>query len=148
MKFYTNAVPGNSERYLVEGYPWTALGKANVVDVGGSDGHVSISLARANPDLRFIVQDRSEMIESACRNGPSDCVDQVKFQAHDFFTPQPVSAEVYLFRWIFHDWPDKYVIKILQQLTPALKPGAKIVVNESMCPEPGSMPLSMERTVR
>ena len=41
---------------------------------------------------------------------------------HDFFfLEQPVkSADVYLIRWILHDWPNTYAFKILRALVPAL----------------------------
>ena len=60
----------------------------------------------------------------------------MKFMAHDFFTEQPVvGADVYYFRWILHDWSDKYCTRILKALIPALKPGARIVLSER-CLEP------------
>ncbi|KAL8713750.1 MAG: hypothetical protein Q9220_002276 [cf. Caloplaca sp. 1 TL-2023] len=150
MKFYTGSVRGNSESFLVEGYPWDSLGTgATVVDAGGSDGHVSMSLAGKHPDIHFVVQDLPDVIELAAKRVPPDLdYGLVECMPHDFFTTQSMIADVYLFRWVFHDWPDKYVINILRQTVPALKKGAKIVVNESLCPEPGSLPLSMERTVR
>lgn len=52
----------------------------------------------------------------------------------DFFTQQPVTADVYYFRSIFHNWADKYCIRILQNLVPALKPGARIVIHERILP--------------
>ena len=150
MKFYTNLVPGNSESFLVHGYDWNTLRPgATVVDIGGSDGHVSISLARAYPNLRFIVQDTREVAEAAAVKAPVEIGgDRLRFEPYDFFTPQTVSADAYLVRWVFHDWPDGYIVAILQQLIPALKIGARIIVNESICPEPGSLPISTERTVR
>ncbi|MCJ1246594.1 hypothetical protein MMC30_003803 [Trapelia coarctata] len=66
----------------------------------------------------------------------------------DFFTPQPVTADVYYFRWIFHNWSDQYCIQILRNLIPALQPGARIVVNEFVMPEPGTLGRAEERVVR
>jgi hypothetical protein len=56
---------------------------------------------------------------------------------HDFFQDQPVCADAYLLRWVLHDWSDKYAIKILRALIPALKKGARIIVNEFVLPPPG-----------
>lgn len=59
--------------------------------------------------------------------------------AHDFFTEQPVKgADVFLLRCILHDWSDKYAIKILRALVPALKPDVRIIVNEAVVPEPAA----------
>ena len=69
--------------------------------------------------------------------------------AHDFFTEQPVrNANVYYFRWIFHNWSDKYAVKILKCLTPALKIGARILINEYCLPEPGAVSYYQEKPMR
>jgi hypothetical protein len=44
------------------------------------------------------------------------------------FEPQPVvGADIYMLKWIFHDWPDAESLAILRALIPALKPGARIL---------------------
>lgn len=120
----------------MDSYPWESLGPAHVVDVGGSQGSISIALARQFPSLRFTVQDTIDVVELGSENLPADLEYRVSFLAHNFFEEQPVvGADVYFFRWIFHDWSDKYCISILQNLIPALKPGARILVNEFCMPE-------------
>ncbi|GME33715.1 putative o-methyltransferase family 2 protein [Neofusicoccum parvum] len=125
--------------YLVNGYPWEALGSATVVDVGGSHGFVPVALAKRFPDLRFVVQDLPKTVADGPAHIPPELAARIDFQAHDFFTAQPVhGADVYFFRWIFHNWSDKYCEKMLRCLIPALKPGARILVNENILPQPGS----------
>ena len=64
---------------------------------------------------------------------------RIKFMEYDFFTPQPIKdADVYLYRWIFHNWPDDKCVDILRNAIPAMKPGAKILINDGGLPEPGS----------
>lgn len=60
---------------------------------------------------------------------------RIKFMKHDFFTPQTVTAEVYIFRHILHDWSDEDCLRILRALESALKPGAKVLVSEGVVPE-------------
>jgi hypothetical protein len=143
---FLQTFPGLENSYVLTGFDWASLGKATVVDVGGSHGLVSIDIAKAFPDLHFIVQDLPKVIEDGRTKVPVDVADRVTFMAHDFFTEQPVrDADVYYFRWIFHDWSDKYAVKILKALVPALKPGARIVLSER-CLEPvGTLPLRQER---
>ena len=150
MKFFSETVPGNSPSHLLANYPWASLAAATVVDVGGSDGYISIQLARAFPNLRLVVQDLPNVIACAIDKIPPELEGRIKFQKHDFFTEQPeVGADVYLFRWILHDWPDKQVVAILRQLIPALKVGARIVVNDNIGPgQSGSLPLVAERFAR
>ena len=138
--------PGYESKHLVEGYNWAAIGKGLLVDVGGSHGTHSIAIAEHFPDIRCIVQDRPDMIATA--EVPATLKDRFEFVAHDFFTDQPVSADVYLLRWILHDWSDKYSVRILKSLVPAMKHGAKVVVVEVCLPEPGTLSLSEERQAR
>ncbi|PWY87083.1 O-methyltransferas-like protein [Aspergillus sclerotioniger CBS 115572] len=139
---------GNSPSHLVQGYPWDTLGSGTIVDVGGSKGNISTLLAQKYRRLKFIVQDLPSMIQGVAETLPDDVRDRVEFQAYDFFTTQPVQADVYLFRNIFHNWSDSHATRILQALVPALRPGARIVVNDYLLPEPGTMSLIKERAVR
>lgn len=46
---------------------------------------------------------------------------------------------------MFHNWPDKYCIRILKGLIPALQPGAKIVLQEPYMPPALTMTPGLER---
>ena len=79
---------------------------------------------------------------------PEELKSRVELTTHDFFTPQPVRAEVYFFRWIFHNWSDTYAIKILQALVPAMKPGARVLIADGVLPVPGSVGGMEEKSIR
>ena len=102
------------------------------------------------PDLQFIVQDfEAVALASGASDVPSGLKDRVEFMSHDFMTEQPVkNADVYLFRWILHNWSDLYFIRILRNLIPALKKGAVILVNDFVLPEPGTLGLWQEERIR
>ena len=141
---------GHGPEYLVRGFPWALLGSTTVVDVGGSEGKYSMALAQSFPDLRIIVQDLPAVVRAvdAKRPVPLELADRVTFMAHDMFVEQPVCADIYLYRWVFHDWPDAYVVKILRQLIPALKPGARVLINDTILPEPNTLSELQERKIR
>jgi len=121
--------PGHGPHHLVTGYDWASLtAGSTIVDVGGSLGSYTIPLVEANPNLKLVVQDMPFILD-----GSKDTAN-VRFMAHDFFQDQPVVAEVYVFRFIFHNWADKYAVQILRALVPALKPGAKILVCDHCIP--------------
>jgi hypothetical protein len=148
MSLFNNS-PGMETKYVVDHYDWTSStdGPITVVDVGGSHGDVAISLARKYSNTTCIVQDLPEVIASA--KIPDGLEKQLSFMGHDFFKEQPVkNADVYFFKWILHDWSDKYCIKILKALIPAMKQGARVVINEFILPEPGAVPLNQESTLR
>jgi hypothetical protein len=74
------------------------------VDVGGSTGHVSIQIARSNPEWKFNVQQSPETVALAKTQIREDVKDRISFEVHEFWTEQPVrGADVYFFKPIFHD---------------------------------------------
>ncbi|ROV96758.1 hypothetical protein VSDG_05535 [Cytospora chrysosperma] len=110
------------------------------VDVGGSHGFVCVELARRWRGLRFVVQDLASTVESAPDPVSEDrqVAERVRFMAHDFFAEQVVKgADVYYFRWIMHNYSTPYAVEILQKLVPALKPGARIIINDHCLRGPG-----------
>lgn len=76
------------------------------------------------------MQDLGEARPTFDLNIPVDLKDRVKFMDHSFFNEQPVSADIYLLKMILHDWPDAECVRILQNLIPVLKPGAKVLLIE------------------
>ena len=141
--------PGFDVKYLIEAFAWQTLENSTFVDVGGSHGLIDQALVHHVPTLKCIVQDRPEMIEEGKKLLPSSLESNVKFQSYDFFQEQPIkNAEVYFFRLILHDWSDKYALKILKALIPALKSSAKIMVQELLIPELGEQSRYRERSVR
>ncbi|KAF7914452.1 uncharacterized protein EAF01_000858 [Botrytis porri] len=133
MKAFNAIDSGHSPVFLAQGYSWDSI-NGTVVDVGGSKGHISILLSKSFPMLHFIVQDLPKFIGGAKSKLDASIADRVKFQGRVFFTSQTVAADAYLFRWIFHNWPDKYVVAILRTLVPVMKIGARIIVNELLNP--------------
>ena len=145
MSFLQNA-PGLENSHVINGFDWASLGHGLVVDVGGSHGLVSQDLAKAFSSLRFMVQDLPQVIDDAKTKVPPEIADRVTFMAHDMFTEQPIKdADVYYLRWILHDWSDKYCVKIMRALIPALKSGARIVISERCLEPPCTLPLRQER---
>ncbi|KAL5332378.1 S-adenosyl-L-methionine-dependent methyltransferase [Aspergillus crustosus] len=139
---------GYGIHHLVGGYRWDKLGKAKIVDVGGSTGHACIAIAEKATDATFIVQDLPGVIEQGKKALPKDLVERVIFQDHDFFTPQPEAADIYLLRFILHDHPDPVAVKIVQSLVPAMRNGSRLIVNDGVLPEVGAVPKGEERIAR
>jgi hypothetical protein len=136
--------------YLLANYDWASIDAASVtlVDVGGSHGFVCTALAEKYPNMKFVVQDLPKTVSSAPAL-PESLAGRVTYEAHDFYTPQPVKgADVYFFRWILHNQADKYAIKMLRQLIPALKKGARVLINDHCLREPGEESAWDEKIMR
>lgn len=141
-----SSAPGFEPTGLVEGIPWEKY--QTVVDVGGNTGLVSQAIAKKYPSVRFIVQDRTKPIAEGIESLAPEFKERITFMVHDFFEEQPIIADVYLLRWILHDWSDRYAIKILRALILALKNGAKVVLNEFVLPPPGVASAFLSRSMR
>ncbi|RYP26288.1 hypothetical protein DL768_011758 [Monosporascus sp. mg162] len=140
------------ENVMAQCYDWKSLGPATVVDVGGSGGHNAIPLAQKFPDLRVVVEDLPTVRPVFEESVPPGLRDRVSFRGHDFFDPQPErGADVYVFKKVFHDWPDESVVRILRAQVPALRPGARVLVAEQVVDRAGlpadkqDVPRSLQR---
>ncbi|USW49026.1 Putative O-methyltransferase domain, S-adenosyl-L-methionine-dependent methyltransferase [Septoria linicola] len=135
--------------HAISGYDWGALPHGStVVDLGGSYGDVSIALAKHFSKLSFIVQDLLETIDAALEL-PGELSDRIHFAVHNFLDHQPVrGAQVYLLRWVLHNWSDADAVKIHQALMPALSDGCTILIQDAKMPRLGSLPNAVERETR
>ncbi|KAK3488816.1 S-adenosyl-L-methionine-dependent methyltransferase [Neurospora hispaniola] len=110
------------------------------VDVGGSHGFVDVDLAKKYRNMKFVVQDTAKTVESAPKPFCEDeqVASRIELMPHDFFQEQPTKdADVYFFRWIMHNYSTPYAIKLLKNLIPALKPGARVIINDHCLLESG-----------
>lgn len=135
---------------------WVISARTLNLQVGGSTGHASILLLTYHPRLRCTVQDLPGTIAGASNvklSLDTGVASRLTFAAHDFFTPQPAelaaSADVFFLRRILHDWSDAGARTILQQLATAMtKPGARIIIMDTIMPLPGQLPPLHEAMLR
>jgi hypothetical protein len=61
---------------------------------------VSIAIAEKSPSLKFIVQELSSMRPPHVIGNliPPELEGRATLTTHDFFTPKPVTADIYYFR--------------------------------------------------
>ena len=137
MRYFAQG-PGWDVAALIQGYDWASLDVegAVMVDVGGGHGAVSRRLAEATGHMRFVVQNLPGTVEDGRKALPGMLAERVEFVAHDFFEEQVVKgASVYFFRWILHNWSDKYCVDILRALVGALRVGSRVLIYEFVLPE-------------
>ncbi len=154
MKALFTAHTGNSFLPFVRGFDWAALGDGLVIDVGGGNGHVEVSIINDVPaGINFLIQDlganegpANEMIKQ------HDAAARIKYQVHDFFSEQPpgLKPKAYILSRILHDWQDEDCVRILQGLLPAMaENGTKLFVYERVLPDRiGDIPNHMEQLMR
>ncbi|OTA98974.1 hypothetical protein M426DRAFT_257799 [Hypoxylon sp. CI-4A] len=142
-------VPGCGDAYVAKAYDWASLGDVQIVNVGGQRGSVAMDLASKFKNTKLLVQDSAMIVEGADSAVPDQLRERVQFMKHELFATQTVQADVYFFRMVLRSWGDKYAVNILKAQIPALRPGAKILIQDACMPEPGSAsPLSVDMAVK
>ncbi len=135
--------------FILGSFPWASYTDATVLDIGGGCGDVSIGLAKHLPSTRFVVQDISDTAREQGADASAEFGARLTFQAYDFRVLQPVgNADIYYFRNIFHNWPDKDCVEILRNQIPSLKKDARLVIDDFTLHEPGTLSACEERKRR
>jgi SAM-dependent methyltransferase len=107
------------------------------VDIGGANGTLLTLLQKANPALHGVVFDRPNIardtVAHIARNGFADRTEVV---GGDFFKSVP-PGDLYLLKFILHDWDDESCVKILRRCREALEPGGRIAIFELVVGDDG-----------
>jgi len=115
-------------------------GVHTVVDVGGANGAFVLELLAANPTLHGILFDLPHVIPGAESEAKQrGLFDRISCVAGDFFDNLP-AGDLYLLKFILHDWDDSACTEILNNCRRAMNPGGRIVVLDILLPgvgEPG-----------
>jgi ubiquinone/menaquinone biosynthesis C-methylase UbiE len=116
---------------LAAAYDFSSLRK--VVDVGGGQGTLLSLLIDHFPDLKGVLFDRPEVIQSAremLKTGRHAA--NIETVTGDFFESVPGGADAYLLKHIIHDWDDEQCIRVLSNCRRALPPGGRVLIVESV----------------
>lgn len=106
------------------------------VDIGGGNGTLATAILQVSPHLRGIIFDLPDVIE---RTTPhlmaTKMADRCEAIGGDFFTSVPAGGDLYIMKWIMHDWPDDRCVKILKNCHDVMAKDAKLLVIEMVMPE-------------
>jgi hypothetical protein len=118
--------------------PLFDLGEASlVIDVGGAGGSILAGILRGNPQISGILFDLPDVVKETARHFPSDLADRCAFVGGDFLREIP-SADVYVMRYILHDWADEQCLTILSNCRKAIRSGGRLFVLEQVISEIGA----------
>lgn len=101
-----------------------------VVDVGGAGGSLLRSVLKANPALAGILFDLPNVIETAGKIEENHALGKrLQRVAGSFFEIVP-TGDLYLLRYILHDWSDVDAIRILRAVRKSAQKGARLSIIE------------------
>lgn len=108
-------------------------GDETVVDVGGGNGSLLLSLLARHPGMRGIVFDLPETVRDETALG-----DRCTFVAGSFFEAVP-AGDAFVLATILHNWDDASALRILQTVRAAAGETARLILLEAVI-EPGNEP--------
>jgi precorrin-6B methylase 2 len=107
-----------------------------LVDVGGGHGRLLTSCLQAFPKSRGILFDSPEVISQArAAIAGSPTASRCELVEGDFFTSVPAGGDVYLMKYILHDWSDGEASAILRQVHRAARKGARLYIMDPVLRE-------------
>jgi hypothetical protein len=120
---------------LVRAYPWPREG--TICDVAGGIGTLLAAILERRPNAQGVLLDAAEVLTEAEDFLRSRGVgDRVQRLPGDLFGEIDVQADVYVLKWILHDWSDAACIDILKRLRLTMPSGSKVVAIDQHL-EPG-----------
>lgn len=102
----------------------------NIVDIGGGDGRLLLSILKKYSHLSGIVIDRPSVINAI--KSTADLADRFSMITADFKVGLPPAADTYIAKNIFHGLNDSEALLLLQHFKKAGAAGAKIYIFETI----------------
>jgi hypothetical protein len=123
---------------VAQGYDFTGI--ESIVDVGGSDGSLLAAILARHPEMRGVLFDLPDVVESAAgRLAEWGIAERCETVGGDFFDRLPDGADAYIVSNVLHDWDDDKATLILRNIHRALCGRGKLLVaNEQIIPPPNA----------
>jgi SAM-dependent methyltransferase len=135
-KFQTNMAEGSRRAAQAATQVYDFGPFARVLDLGGGYGGILAELLRAYPhqsgavcDLAYLERGALDYLASAGVSKRS------RFVQGDFFAAVPDGYDLYLMKFILHDWDDEHALRILSNVRSAVGQHSRLVVIEQIVPE-------------
>jgi hypothetical protein len=150
---FTNGLSGltlSEAAAIAAAYPFPAAGR--VCDVAGGSGVLLGEVLRRHRGLTgILVEAPSVLTDAAAHLESVGIAESVTLLQGDLFGVISASADVYLLKWILHDWSDADCVRILRNVAAAMPAGAKLVIIEGLqdpnSADPRFSPIDLEMLV-
>jgi acetylserotonin O-methyltransferase len=116
-----------------------------MVDLGGGTGHLAIAACEQYPELKAVVFDLPQVVETAkVHASRSAAASRLSTQAGDFFRDELPEADLFALGRILHDWPDEKIGNLLTEIYQRLPHGGGILLAEKLLHEDQAGPVSSQ----
>jgi len=124
-----SAIVGGGEYHKVMATSVPLDGINTIVDYGGGQGNLCLSLVKRCPGLKAICFDLPEVVGKTQVSHKN-----LSFVGGDLFVPEslPVGADAAILATILHNWSDKDCKTFLQNIRQSLSVGGKLFISEML----------------
>ncbi len=121
---------------IVDAYDFSGVRK--VADIGGGQGVLLRTILKSHPTMTGLLFDRPDAVEGvAAQLGKDGLAERCEVVPGDFFRAVPAGADMYLLKYVIHDWDDERSLAILRNCRRAMTSDARLVLVETVVPPPG-----------
>jgi hypothetical protein len=109
-----------------------------LVDVAGGQGTLMAAVLKSHFGVRGILLDMPHVIEATKRILEAEGLGaRCQVVAGDIFKSVPAGGDLYLMKWIIHDWDNERSVAILKNCRAAMEAHGKLILVEAVLP-PGN----------
>lgn len=127
------AIARNFHAPFVKYYDFSGCSK--VVDVAGGRGALLASILKANPHLNGILFDMQQTVDEAAKFLEKEgVIDRCEMVGGNMFESVPTGGDIYILSYIFIDWDDESIIRILKNIRHAISENGKLLAVDSIVP--------------
>ncbi|HTV03020.1 MAG TPA: methyltransferase [Luteitalea sp.] len=114
---------------ITKAYPFPP--SATVADIGGGNGTLLTAVLGAHPGVKGVLFDLPHVVDAARPRLAAQAA-RLQFTGGDFFKAVPAGAQIYLMKYIIHDWEESKALAILANTRRAMPGGAHLLVIEDL----------------
>lgn len=118
---------------IIDAYDFTPY--KTLLDIGGGNGALMYAILEATPQSKGIIFDQPYIADLTGQAIPEDMVQRCTTAAGNFFEKVPEGADLYMTKWVIHDWNDEESIQILKNVHDAMPIGGKLLIIDSVIPD-------------
>jgi hypothetical protein len=103
-----------------------------VIDIGGGAGELLSAILRPNPGTRGILFDLPHVAKAARATVDQKVASRCEFVGGDFLKAVPSGGDVYVLKYIIHDWDDARSVSIMTNCRKAMAGRGRLLLIEDL----------------
>ena len=127
----TNLSTGESSA-VAKAYDFSGI--RSLCDVAGGHGLLLATILEANPHLRGTLFDQPHVTDGAREGALAAHADRCEIVSGDMLKAVPARFDVYIMKYIIHDWNDDYSRRLLEHCRAGLNDNGRLLVVDQVVP--------------